>query len=164
MKLWICPVLIVLLLVGCMFVPIPPDVKNPEAVAAYNAQLFQLYMPFVTPLVTFLTFIGLWIKANLDKRELAEKTEQAAQHVAAKTEETKKEVLAKVDENTEMNRTALDVANGHNEKIIALQTKLAETPRRAPARSTDAPDHVQKVCLENGPGVDEPLKVEETHK
>lgn len=133
-SVWICPAL-ALLLVGCVFVP--PDGKDPAAVVAYNNQLFQLYTQVGTAIATLLGILGLWVKSNVDKRDLANTTKAAAEHVAAKTEETKKEVIAKVEENTEVSRTAFVEANGTNEKILALQRQVSEIPKRAPSRSTD---------------------------
>ena len=160
MRFWVIALLA--MLVGCIF--IPPDVQDAAAVSAYNAQMVQFYGPIVAALMPVLTAIIAWRKSNRDKQELATKTEAAAEHVATKTEETKQEVLAKVEENTEVSRTAFTEANNTNEKILALQRQIAELSKRAPSRSTDAPGHVQEVALKGGPGVDTPLKVEETKK
>ncbi len=60
----------------------------------------------------------------------AYRAKQRAGVVVAKIEETKAVAIQKIEENTLMNAEALNVANGHNEKIavvteIATQTAVA---------------------------------------
>jgi gamma-glutamylcysteine synthetase len=131
MKILILPVA---LLAGCGIFVQP---TNPADIAVYNNQIFQLLMPIATAVVTVLGFVGLWIKSNIDKRELAQTTQATAREVAHAAKASSEQVLEKVQENTEINVTAIETANSHNEKILALQQQVAEQTKRAPARATD---------------------------
>ncbi len=158
---WIVPaVMLTLILTACIFVE--PDPKDAAAVTAYNKNLYELLTPLMREIVIFLGFAGLWIKSNIDKRDVREGTERAAERLALSAQERNNKVIEAVAENTAISTTAFQVANGYSEKIADLKRELAETlaaQRRAPHRATDNPEHVQKIEITKGP--DEPLKTKE---
>ncbi len=157
---WLIPAaLLPFILTACIF--IEPDSKDVAAVTAYNNNLYQLLTPLVGSIVTFLGFVGLWIKSNADKREVNERTERAAEMLAMSAQERNNRLVAEVRETKVINETAIQAANNYNEKLMAVQQQVAENTKRAPARATDAVEHVQKVEIISGAGVDEPLKVHE---
>jgi hypothetical protein len=92
---------------GCTLL-IQPAPTDSVGIATYNNQMFQVVMSILSTIGTAVGFIGLWLKSNRDRAELARKTEEAAHSVALKAEETSQ----KID-------------------LVAEQT------RRAPARATD---------------------------
>lgn len=162
-------VVLIGVMAGCL---VPPPATDAAAVAAYNNQIVSLLTPFVTPIVTLLGVLALWLKSNWDKRELSRKTDEAAEKLAAASQERNAKVLEKVQEAREINVTALNAANSTNEKIAALHQTVAEQTKRAPARATDKaavvvavpPDHIQKVEITGGAGVETPLKVEDAKR
>jgi H+/gluconate symporter-like permease len=140
---------------GCLVQPAPTDV---EAVSQYNNQIIGLWTPFITPIVTLLGVLALWLKSNWDKRDLAKKTDEAAEKLAETSKVSKEQVIEEVRQQKDLSATALTAANSFNEKILAVQEQVAKQAVRAPSRSTDV--DVQKVEITAGPGVDTPLKVE----
>lgn len=108
------------LIAGCSFL-IQPDPTRYVDVATYNSQMFQLLMSIVTCVSTLIGFIGLYIKSNKDKEEVAKKTEEAANTVAEQTA-------------------------GHAEEVIKV---IKESKARAPARASDS--HIMQVEVMNTP-------------
>lgn len=134
---------------GCLMPPSPNDV---DAVAAYNTQIMSIIAPLLTPVVTLLGILALWLKSNWDKRELGQKTENAARQLSEASHQRNERVIEEVRQQKDLNANALSAANNFNEKLLAV----AENKKRAPSRSTD----VQKVEI-TGPGVETALKVED---
>lgn len=140
-------VLLCLLLSGCLMQP-----TNPADIAGYNSAVLQLLMPIVTALVTLVGFVGLWIKSNVDKREIAgtvnQKADEAAMAVAMKAESTaavlaastevaRDKVLDRLEASHKVNYEALEHANNMNEKILHI----------AEAQAALASTHVQDVRI-----------------
>lgn len=161
--------LIAATLAGCLVQPISTDAS---AVAAYNNQIMGLITPFVTPIVMILGTLALWLKSNWDKRDLSRKTDEAAAKLHEASRERNEKVIDEVRQQKELNANALNAANNLNEKMLAVQQQVADQSKRAPARATDKAavvvavpqDHIQKVEITGGAGVETPLKVEESKK
>jgi hypothetical protein len=145
---------------GCLVQPVPSDA---DAVSQYNNQVIGLLTPFITPIVTLLGVLALWLKSNWDKRDLSRKTEEAAEKLAESSRARNENVIKEVREQKDLNVSALTAANSLNEKMLAVQEQVAKhATERGRTRSTDkATDPVlHKVEITAGPGVDTPLKVE----
>jgi H+/gluconate symporter-like permease len=143
------------IMAGCLVQPVPTDA---EAVSQYNNQIIGLWTPFITPVVTLLGVLALWLKSNWDKRDLAKKTDETAEKLAEASRARNERVIDEVRQQKDLNVSALTAANNLNEKMLAVQEQVAKQGVRAPSRSTDI--DVQKVEITTGPGVDTPLKVE----
>lgn len=100
-------VIVAVAIAGCTLLIEPPPTDG-AAVATYNNQMFQMLMSILSTVATAVGFVGLWMKSNRDRTELAKKTDEAAEHVAKKAEETSQ----KIDQ-------------------------VAEQTKRAPARASD---------------------------
>lgn len=135
--------IIFIILTGCLVQP-----SNPSDVAAYNNQVIALITPFITPVVGFLSVVALWIKSNIDKKDIKQEAKAAAMEVAAeskkvaetlaeKTEIAKDKVLNKIEETHIAAVSAIDKTNNTNEKILQLQEQVVT---RRPSRATDTPD------------------------
>jgi len=182
-----------IIIAGCGIF-IQPDATDAAAVEAYNKQVREFLAPFVTAIVSAIGVLILWVQSNLNRNrlaadakiasaELAEKAEKAAKMLVEetqatarllvdKTEDTARLLAEKADKRTEhvieevkeakkANLNALSAANNFNEKLLKAQI---DRPMRAPSRTTDKGDGVQKVEITSGPGVETPLVVEEKHQ
>lgn len=166
-----------LLLTSCA-VMVEPDLKNSEAVATYNNQIFQIITAWTTGALSIIGIVGLYIRSLMDakradaqrerdKAELAALTKLAAAQLATEAQRMAevmlrevRETKSEVKETRAVNAQALNAANHQNDKIMKLQEQVVAQTKRGPSRSTDN-ENVQKVEITTGPGVDEPLKVAE---
>lgn len=127
---------------GCLIQP-----SNPADINQYNNQIISLVSPFITPVVGILTVLALWVKANIDKKDIKDTAKEAAKAAAEeakntavtlvqKTDIIKDEVLTKLDASHAASAEAISKANNTNEKILELQKQQAT---RHLSRSTDIP-------------------------
>lgn len=76
------------------------------------------------------TLVTLAIKALIDQANRVQDrldAESKAKILLAEGAERERRINAKIDENTAINAEAIRVANGHNEKIVALTETVAKT-------------------------------------
>lgn len=110
------------------------------AETASQSEKVLIWTLILTSVGGFVTSIIALIKGQLDRVQDRLDAESKAKILLEAGQKREERINAKIDENTEVNKTALEVSNGHNAKIkAALETvaDLTDTVKAAVVKKED---------------------------